>query len=114
MRSAPVWYGGLEQDPARASTTALTFSNALRTFYSLVYRPREETTREVRGRRYFIHRLVFTHDVAPFFGPYLFRPLTHCVVWLSDRLRVLQSGDLNVYLAFIGALLIVILALVLL
>jgi len=113
-RSAPVWYGGLAQDPARASTTALTFSNALRTFYSLVYRPREETTREVRGRRYFIHRLVFTHDVAPFFGPYLFRPLTHCVVWLSDRLRVLQSGDLNIYLAFIGALLIVILALVLL
>jgi len=114
MRSAPVWYGGLQQDPARASTTALTFSNALRTFYSLVYRPREETTREVRGRRYFIHRLVFTHDVAPFFGPYLFRPLTGCVVWLSDRLRVLQSGDLNVYLAFIGALLVVILALVLL
>ena len=113
-RSAPVWYGGLEQDPARASTTALTFSNALRTFYSLVYRPREETTREARGRHYFIHRLVFSHDVAPFFGPYLFRPLTRGVVWLSDRLRVLQSGDLNVYLAFIGALLIIILVLVLL
>jgi hydrogenase-4 component B len=113
-RSAPVWYGGLEQDPARASTTALTFSNALRTFYSLVYRPREETTREARGRHYFIHRLVFSHDVAPFFGPYLFRPLTRCVVWFSDRLRILQSGDLNVYLAFIGALLIIILVLVLL
>jgi hydrogenase-4 component B len=113
-RSAPVWYGGLEQDPARASTTALTFSNALRTFYSLVYRPREETTREATGRHYFIHRLVFAHDVAPFFGPYLFRPLTLGVVWLSDRLRVLQSGDLNVYLAFIGALLIIILVLVLL
>jgi hydrogenase-4 component B len=52
--------------------------------------------------------------VAPFFGPYLFRPLARCVVWLSDRLRVLQSGDLNVYLAFIGILLVVILALVLL
>jgi hydrogenase-4 component B len=114
MRSAPVWYGGLEQDPARASTTALTFSNALRTFYSFVYRPREETTREARGTRYFIHRLVFAHNVAPFFGPYLFRPLTRSVIWLSDRLRVLQSGDLNVYLAFFGALLIIILALVLL
>jgi hydrogenase-4 component B len=79
-----------------------------------VYRPREETTREATGRHYFIHRLVFAHDVAPFFGPYLFRPLTLGVVWLSDRLRVLQSGDLNVYLAFIGALLIIILVLVLL
>ncbi len=113
VRSAPVWYGGLPQDPARASTTALTFSNALRTFYSLVYRPREETTREARGARYFIHRLVFEHDVAPFFGPYLFSPLTRFVIWLSDKLRVVQSGDLNVYLAFIGALLVIILALVL-
>jgi formate hydrogenlyase subunit 3/multisubunit Na+/H+ antiporter MnhD subunit len=114
VRSAPVWYGGLSQDPARASTTALTFSNALRTFYSLVYRPREETTREARGARYFIHRLVFEHDVAPFFGPYLFRPLTRFVIWLSDRLRIVQSGDLNVYLSFIGALLVIVLALVLL
>jgi formate hydrogenlyase subunit 3/multisubunit Na+/H+ antiporter MnhD subunit len=114
VRSAPVWYGGLPQDPARASTTALTFSNALRTFYSLVYRPREETTREARGGRYFIHRLVFEHDVAPFFGPYLFSPVTRFVIWLSEKLRVVQSGDLNVYLAFIGALLVIILALVLL
>lgn len=113
MRTAPVWYGGLAQDPARTSTTALTFSNALRTFYSLVYRPREETTREARGTRYFIHRLVFAHDVAPFFGPFLFRPLTRGVIRLAERLRVLQSGDLNIYLAFIGALLVIILALVL-
>ena len=47
VRRVPVWYGGFDQDPARASTTALTFSNALRTFYSFVYRPKEETTREV-------------------------------------------------------------------
>jgi formate hydrogenlyase subunit 3/multisubunit Na+/H+ antiporter MnhD subunit len=114
VRSSPVWYGGLPQDPARASTTALSFSNALRTFYSLVYRPREETTREARGARYFIHRLVFEHDVAPFFGPYLFRPLARFVIWLSDRLRIVQSGDLNVYLSFIGALLVIVLALVLL
>ena len=37
VRRSPVWYGGLSPDPARASPTALTFSNALRTFYSSVY-----------------------------------------------------------------------------
>lgn len=114
IRRVPVWYGGLDQDPDRSSTTALTFSNAMRTFYSFVYRPIEETRRETNGARYFIHRLVFTHDVAPFFGPYLFRPITRSVLALANKLRVLQSGNLNFYLAMIGGLLVMILALVLL
>ncbi len=113
VRQVPVWYGGFDQDPARASTTALTFSNALRTFYSFVYRPRAETTREARGTHYFVHRLVFSHDVAPVFGPYLFAPVTRAVFAVAGRFRALQSGHLNFYLALIGALLVVILALAL-
>ena len=104
----------LDHDPERVSTTALTFSNALRTFYSFVYRPREETAHETNGARYFVHRLVFTHDVAPFFGPYVFRPLTQIVVGLAERLSAFQSGHLNMYLAFIGGLLAIILAIALL
>ena len=113
VRRAPVWYGGFDHDPSRVSTTALTFSNALRTFYSFIYRPTEETTRETNGARYFVHRLVFSHDVAPIFGPYLFAPVTRIVLGLADRLKALQSGHLNFYLGLIGALLIIILALVL-
>ena len=55
-------------------------------------------------------RLVFTHEVAPIFGPYLFEPTTRAVRFLADRLAVFQSGDLNFYLATIGILLVVILA----
>ena len=113
VRRVPVWYGGFDHDPARASTTALTFSNALRTFYSFVYRPTEETTREANGARYFVHRLVFSHDVAPIFGPYLFAPVTRTVFAVADRFKALQSGHLNFYLALIGALLMIILALAL-
>ena len=91
----------------------MTFSNALRTFYSFVYRPTEETHREASTVHYFVHRLVFTHEVAPIFGPYLFAPLTRAIFALATRLKVLQSGHLNFYLALIGALLIVILALAL-
>ena len=112
-RRAPVWYGGREQDPARAATTALTFSNALRTFYSFIYRPTVETERELAqgasGRPYFVRRLVFSHDVAPIFGPYLFAPLERLVTAIADRLRLIQSGHLNFYLSLIGALLVVIL-----
>jgi formate hydrogenlyase subunit 3/multisubunit Na+/H+ antiporter MnhD subunit len=113
VRRVPVWYGGFDQDAAHASTTALTFSNALRTFYSFIYRPTEQTTRESNGARYFVHRLVFSHDVAPIFGPYLFAPVTRAVFAVADRFKSLQSGHLNFYLALIGLLLVIILALVL-
>jgi len=110
VRRVPVWYGGRDHDPARASTTALSFANALRTFYSLVYRPREQTARETSGARYFVTRLVFTNEVAPLFGPYLFRPATRAVRFLADWLSAFQSGNLNFYLATIGILLVIILA----
>jgi len=113
VERSPVWYGGREQDPSHASTTALSFSNALRTFYSFIYRPEVETTRELsedgNGHQYFVRRLIFTHSVAPIFGPALFRPAELIVVWLSTRLRGLQSGHLNFYLALIGLLLVAIL-----
>ncbi len=113
-RRSAVWYGGMPQDPRRTQTTALAFSNALRTFYSFIYRPSGEITRESRGREYFVTKLVFSHDVAPVFGPYLFAPAVRLVRRGADMLRPLQSGRLNVYLALIGLLLVVILALSLL
>jgi len=113
LRHAPVWYGGRDLNPQRAATTALTFSNALRTFYSFIYRPTVATAHDLagdaQGRPYFIRRLVFTHDVAPIFGPYLFAPLERLVTLSAARLRIIQSGHLNFYLALIGALLVLIL-----
>lgn len=113
VRHAEVWYGGREQAPRESATTALTFSNALRTFYSFIYRPTAVTQRELaqgsNGQPYFVRRLVFSHDVAPIFGPYLFAPLERLVIALAGRLRLIQSGQLNLYLSLIGALLVIIL-----
>lgn len=112
-RTAPVWYGGRNEDRDQSATTALAFSNALRTFYSFIYRPTERTTREERvktnGHPYFVRRLRFDHDVAPIFGPLLFAPIERLVLAMSDRIRVIQSGRLNGYLLLIGLLLVAIL-----
>jgi hydrogenase-4 component B len=113
-RRVPIWYGGIRQDVTATATTALTFSNALRTFYSFIYRPTAETEREVTGREYFVKRLAFNHDVAPVFGPYLFAPTVRLVRYAADRARILQSGHLNFYLGLIGLLLVIILGLALL
>ncbi len=79
LRRAPVWYGGFARESARVATTALTFSNAMRVFYSFVYRPTLDVAHEHREREYFVHRLRFDHAVAPVFGPLLFRPLMRAV-----------------------------------
>ncbi len=113
IRRAPVWYGGLAPDPARASTTALTFSNAMRTFYSFVYRPTADIKRDADAG-YFVNRLVFEHDVAPIFGPLLFQPAVRLVQAAASKLRLLQSGYLNFYLSLIGLLLVLVLGLTLL
>ena len=47
------------------------------------------------------------------FGPYLFAPAVRLVRRAAERLRPLQSGHLNFYLALIGLLLVVILGLAL-
>jgi formate hydrogenlyase subunit 3/multisubunit Na+/H+ antiporter MnhD subunit len=112
-RRVPVWFGGTAPDSARTATTALTFSNALRTFYSFIYRPTAELTRQTSGRAYFVTKLAFTHDVAPLFGPYLFAPAVRAVRALAGRLRALQSGHLEFYLGLIGLMLVVILAMAL-
>ena len=113
VRRSRVWYGGSSPDPARASTTALTFSNAMRTFYSFVYRPTADTERDADAGGYFVKKLVFEHDVAPIFGPLLFQPAERIVDAVASKLRILQSGYLNVYLSLIGLLLVLILGLTL-
>jgi hydrogenase-4 component B len=104
-RRTPVWYGGLPRTSEQVPITPLAFSNALRTFYSMVYRPTEDTRHEHSGLRYFVHRLSFDHRVAPLFGPTLFAPAVRLIYRLAARLQALQSGHMNLYLAIIGALL---------
>jgi formate hydrogenlyase subunit 3/multisubunit Na+/H+ antiporter MnhD subunit len=113
LRRVPVWFGGLREDAQRAATTSLTFANAMRTFYSFIYRPTLDTAREHHAVAYFIRKLELNHDVADVFGPLIFTPIRHGVWRLARWMRALQSGDLNLYLALIGALLVLILALTL-
>jgi hypothetical protein len=113
IRRTAVWYGGLSPDPARASTTSLSFSNAMRTFYSFVYRPTADTERDADAGGYFVKKLNFEHDVAPIFGPLLFHPAIRAVRAVAGKLRLLQSGHLNFYLSLIGLLLVLVLGLTL-
>ena len=112
--ASPYGTAACRQDPLQSATTQLTFSNALRTFYGFVYRPRARTERDFADggteRKYFLRRLSFSHDVAPIFGPYLFQPVERAVLAMAGAARRLQSGSLNLYIGIIGVILIILLA----
>ncbi len=109
-RRTEVWYGGSRRTGRRVATTSLTFSNALRTFYGFLYRPTatlSQTGGDKRG--YFIQSLHFDQSVRSPFVTFLFEPAKRLVLHAGDIVRRLQSGNLNVYLGLLAALLVVIL-----
>jgi len=111
VKRAPVWFGGFPGNGTRHATTALTFSNALRNFYSFIYRPRLETQSDHHPEQHYVlQRLSFDYRVAPLFGPSLFQPITRLFVGLAAVVARSQSGQMNLYLTFVGLLLVAILA----
>lgn len=108
-RRAPVWYGGLAR-PLHGTTTSLTFSNALRTFYAFVYRTESSVDHEYAGRPYFVRRVRHRATVSPLFEAGVFRIPVRVVQWLAQGLSPLQSGRINLYLGLVGVLLVLIMA----
>lgn len=109
VRHVPVWYGGCPLPP-NGITTALSFSNAMRTFYSFVYRPANEVRHEHNGSSYFVRQVHHRADVSPLFEAAVFRGPTRIVQWLARKMSPLQSGNMNIYLGLVGLLLVLILA----
>lgn len=107
VRREPVWYGGCPAPP-HGMTTALTFSNAMRTFYSFIYRPASEIEHD--GSDYFVRRVQHRAEVLPLFEAAVFRGPTRLVQWLARAVGPLQSGHMNFYIGLVGLLLILIMA----
>lgn len=110
-RRVPTWAGGLAQPVPHAPITAFAFSNALRSFYSMFYRPRtEHLPQSVDERGYFVRSLRFTARDGRVFRLGLFLPLIRAVRWLAHGISPLQSGSLNRYLGYLLIILLVLLS----
>ena len=45
----------------------------------------------------------YESQVTPVFERYLYRPVIRAVEWLADVIRPVQSGDVNLYLFYVFA-----------
>jgi formate hydrogenlyase subunit 3/multisubunit Na+/H+ antiporter MnhD subunit len=110
LRRAGAWFGGVPK-PAHGNTTPLAFSNAMRTFYAFIYRPKDDVEKEENHSEYFIQEMHHTASVSPLFEAVVFRIPTRIVQSMAKALGPLQSGHMNIYLGMVGVLLVLILAL---
>jgi hydrogenase-4 component B len=100
---APVWDGGMLAFKPRMQYSAMTFSAPTRVTFDALYRPSVSVHRasdDPAGRSGPVH---YESQAAPVFERYLYRPVIHMFEWLADVVRPIQSGDVNLYLFYVFA-----------
>ncbi len=102
--SVPVWDGGIVSFRPRMQYSAMTFSAPTRVTFDALYRPSVSVTRQSdddpAGRSGPVH---YETRVTPLFERYLYRPAVRALEWLADLVRPVQSGDVNLYLLYVFA-----------
>jgi hydrogenase-4 component B len=101
--TVPVWDGGIVAFKPRMQYSAMTFSAPTRVTFDALYQPEfrvERASDDPAGRSGPVH---YESQVAPVFGRYLYRPVIRAVEWLADFVRPIQSGDVNLYLLYVFA-----------
>ena len=103
--SVPVWDGGIVSFKPRMQYSAMTFSAPTRVTFDALYQPavsvRRASDDDPAGRSGPVH---YESQVTPLFERYLYRPVIRAVEWLADAVRPLQSGDVNLYLLYVFAM----------
>jgi hydrogenase-4 component B len=102
--SVPVWDGGMVSFKPRMQYSAMTFSAPTRVTFDALYRPlvsvRRASDDDPAGRSGPVH---YEAQVTPIFERYLYRPVIRAVEWLAAAIRPVQSGDVNLYLLYVFA-----------
>lgn len=103
------WGCGINLKP-RMEYTATGFTQPIKQVFDMIYRPTVKLETEMlEESRYFAKRMRFETHIEPVFQEYLYDPVVKVLQKLADRVRVIQSGSLHVYLAYIFVTLLVLL-----
>jgi hydrogenase-4 component B len=103
------WGCGINLKP-RMEYTATGFTQPIKQVFDMIYRPTVKLETEMlEESRYFAKRMRFETHIEPVFQKYLYDPVVRVLQKLADHVRVIQSGSLHVYLAYIFVTLIVLL-----
>jgi len=100
-----VWDGGRPAFLPTMQYTASAYSNPIRMLFGRIYRLYGELER----KEGFPSALIYRSGVASLVEDFLYRPLTGATRRFAEKIAVLQSGSINLYLSYIFVLLIAVL-----
>ena len=103
------WGCGLNMT-ARMEYTATGFVQPIKRVFSTIYQPTVKLETEfLEESHYFAKQRHFEFSIEPIFLKYLYHPILKFFSTLADRSRVIQGGNLSLYLAYIFVTLVVLL-----
>ncbi len=107
-RRVESWGGGEVVDPAISTTTALSLSNAVRTFFAFVYRPERSTERYTSSEGGEVTMVMHATNEREVFAGVVSRSVNSSLGRLARWTRRVQRGRESLYLALVAAALLAI------
>ncbi|MDQ5902272.1 MAG: hydrogenase-4 component [Patescibacteria group bacterium] len=109
---APTWDCGMPLSP-KMQITATSFSRSLVIIFRGILRPTKQSDVEYRDAetRYFTSVQSVKTDFFDVYRNYVFHPIAQAIGYFSDRVKKIQSGNVNVYMLYVFITLIVLLIL---
>ncbi|OGD32471.1 hydrogenase 4 subunit B [Candidatus Azambacteria bacterium RIFCSPHIGHO2_02_FULL_52_12] len=108
-RKVPTWACGRHVEPSMEYTGS-GLAMPFKLLFSGLYRPTQNIEQEtLRGSTYLITSVKYREEITPLFEKYLYDPFVAAVVWVGDKMRKIQTGNLNMYLLYIFGTLIALL-----
>lgn len=95
------WDCGILSLSSRMQYTATAFTKPLKIIFKKVYMPRREVKMVYSVDKLFVSSMRYSGDIAPFFRKYVLDPLDKWINNFTGRLKLIQSGGLHLYLAYI-------------
>jgi hydrogenase-4 component B len=100
-RVTPTWACGLAGLDSRMQYSSTAFSKPLRKAFTKVYRPERTVEVLYEEQPYFPKAISYRAGRTTSFEKSLYRPAVDAIIAMSNRLRRLQTGNIQVYLLYI-------------
>lgn len=111
-RVGRVWAGGIPRFTASMTYTGLAYSNPIRLIFHSLYRSHASTGEtEGAAARHREGHITYQQEIPPPFERILYQPLLNFWGGLTRRTRIIQSGNVNHYVAYIFVIVLIVLIL---
>jgi hydrogenase-4 component B len=104
------WGCGRALQTARFEYTATAFANPFKRVFSILYRPIKELEIEFHPEsRFFVQTIAYRNEARSILEDTLYKPLIRLIRWVAHEARIVQSGNVHLYLLYMLVALIVLL-----